>query len=577
MLRFRQRKSDSLNRSWQQKALRLFIVINIVALGSVTFYISHSTNDQVVSLVSQQRPTRVFALAENNSLIYAVRLEQWSFGVTTRAAVESSRADLSQTLNTPNVNGQSPAMFANTSYLKALKDTGSILQSTVPGVLPAELQKSVQLRLKPITEQIIVQSRALYLTYEQYLNISYTAQGRNQNIQEHATLIVLFLLLGLFIFLESLYGRLRQSNFRRKEEIIQNESEELNRLIEQLSLSQAAVESLEELSKTKTAFVTNMNHELRTPLGSIIGYVEIVQEMTENKPELGIRNYLEVIDKNASLLLDLVDDIFSLTKLDSNLAPLADVSVDISQIVEESITILQPDREKKKIEIHRAIDPKLSFFVQGDKGRLVQVVVNLLSNAIKFSKPNSQIDVGVHVIRHEDNLESIQIIVRDYGIGIPASEVSKLFTRFYRAKNAKDRQYPGTGLGLSIVEQIVHAHGGTVRVESVEGEGTTFIVELPKNLSAAEELVLNRREAVLRRAIKELEEAPKQELSKVSHSLSGLIGFYTFEEESRMIRDFSNWLTLGNVIDPVELEHRRKAIMTELKNKLDTLPPKEDR
>ncbi len=110
----------------------------------------------------------------------------------------------------------------------------------------------------------------------------------------------------------------------------------------------------------------------------------------------------------------------------------------------------------------------------------------------------------------------------------------------------------------------------------MEGEGTTIILELPKRLSLADELVLNRRHAVLVRAITNLEESSKQDLRQVTHSLSGLIGFYTFEEESQLIRDFTNWLNSGGLIDPIETESRRQAILAILKLRLASLPQRGD-
>lgn len=557
------------------KILRVFIALNLLALGGLTLFISQSSNNQSAVLTSEQRPTKIFSLSESESLVYVIRLEQWAFGLKDRKDVNAARVTLSQGLVLNNIDGNSPEDFASPEYRRALKEADTIVQSAVPGFLPAELQKSVQTRIVPITEQIIVQARALVDTFQRHLNSLRQNRNNFHKLGGQAALLILSVLLALLILLITLNGRTTRASLRQKEEIILDETAQLNLLIEKLSLSESAVKNLEELSKTKTTFISNMNHELRTPLGSIIGYVEVVRDMTDDKPELGISNYLEVVDRNANMLLSLCDDIFSLSKLDSNLGPLAEISVDIAQVVEEGIIILQPDREKSNISINLSINTEASYFVQGDRGQLVQVVVNLLSNSIKFSKVNSHIDIEVAEVKHGDNFDAISITFRDTGIGIPATELGKLFTRFYRAKNAMKKQYPGTGLGLSIVEQIVHLHGGTIRVESVEGEGTTFTVELPKNLSPAEELVLNRRHAVLLRAITELEEAPNQNLFQVSHSLSGLIGFYTFEEESRLIRDFSNWLSSGNIVDPIVLESRRQSILTVLKLKLASLPQKD--
>ena len=557
-----------------QKILRVLLVISFIALAGATFLTSQSANTQVKLLTSNQRPSKLFSLAESKALIYAIRLEQWSHGLKVRNDAELARAMLTQEFTSTNPNGDSPIKFASPDYLSALKDSVAILNSTVPGLLPAELQKSVNAGIQKITEEIIFESKALTDTYQRHLDSKSIESSNWKSLQGHAIFFFLFLLLFLVLVgaLVFLNGKSERAASRRREVILQDETEDLNLLIEKLALSESAVANLQELSKTKTAFVTNMNHELRTPLGSIIGYVEVVRDMTDNQPELGIGQYLEIVDRNANMLLGLVDDIFSLSKLDSNHGPLADISVDIVQVIEDSIIMLQPDRERNNISVTLMIDPDGSYFVQGDMGQLIQMIVNLLSNSIKFSPSNSEIYLEVSEVKHENNFNAIKIVIRDNGIGIPAKEIGKLFTRFYRAKNAMEKQFPGTGLGLAIVEQIVHLHGGTIRVESVEGEGTTFTVELPKNLSPAEELVLNRRHTVLLRAITELEESTRQNLYQVSHSLSGLIGFYTFEEESRLIRDFSNWIHSGSIIDPIDLEKRRQSLLSVLKLRLAALP-----
>jgi phosphoglycerate-specific signal transduction histidine kinase len=271
-------------------------------------------------------------------------------------------------------------------------------------------------------------------------------------------------------------------------------------------------------------------------------------------------------------LLKLTDNIVSLTKLDSRLVSLSDTSVDIAQVIDDCILVFQVKCETSNIAVNFSIDREVGYLVKGDVEQLSRVVINLLSNAIKFSDVNSHIDIEVEEFSYGENLDTIRIFVRDYGIGIPAEDMGKLFTRFYRASNARDGQVPGSGLGLAIVTQIVHVHGGAVEIESVEGEGTTITVILPKHLSSAEELVRNRRHAVLVRTITELQESSQQDLPRLTHTLGGLIGFYTFEDESKVILGFSNWLDSGNFIDPIEIEVQRNAILTLLKLRLASVP-----
>ena len=561
-----------------QKILGGLIVINLLALGGSTIFISQSTTNHVKLLTSAKRPTKSFSLAESAALVYAIRLEQWSFGLKDRRDVQIARALLSQMLSVIAVidsNDNSPGVLVSPEYLSTLKESDAILQSTVPGLLPTELQKSVQVKIGSVADQIILQSKALVDTFQREQDSKIRASSSSKNALEQATLFLLFLFLVMFTAFVVWNGKSTYSYFRRSQASIESKTEKLDGLIEELSLSESTIANLQELSETKTAFVASVNHELRTPLSSIIGYVEIIKDITDSKPELGISKYLEVVDRNANILLELVDGILSLAKLDSHSAFLPNIRVDIGQVIDHSIFVLQPACEKSKIDINFSINRDLGYFIQGDEGQLNQVILNLLTNSIKFSEVKSHIEIEVDELNYGENVDVVRIVIRDHGIGIPATDMDKLFTRFYRAKNAVEKHFPGTGLGLAIVEQIVRLHGGVVRIESVEGEGTTIILEFPKYLSQAEKMVIDRRFGVLTRAITSLEKSSKRDLYHVTHNIGGSIGFYTFGEESRLILDFSNWLTSGIHIDPIELESRRQSILAILKSRLASLPQRE--
>ena len=558
-----------------QKILGALIVITLLAISASTIFIAQSAVRDANARFTSGAPSQSIAIAQRDALVYVIRLEQWSFGLKERREVQIARGILAQRLNVLDSRGKSPGDLSTPEFLAALRESDLILESTGPGFLPTELQIGIQAEIVPATEQLIAQSRILLENSQQERNYSVLSQANSKNLLQGITLSLLFLFLMMFIALVFLNRKRTISDFRNNRATILSDTEKLDHLIEELSLSESSVTNLRELSETKSAFMENVNHELRTPLGSVLGYIEVIRDMTDDKPELGISKYLEVVDKNVNILLTLVEDILSLAKLDSKLASLPNISVDIAQVVDHCIIVLQPVCEKSKINIDFSIDRELGYFVQGDAGQLNQVIMNLLSNSIKFSKINSQIEIELGKLSHGENFDAIRIVIRDHGIGIPPNDIDKLFTRFHRGKNAIDKQFPGTGLGLAIVEQIVQLHGGTIRIESVEGEGTTIILELPKHLSPADELVLARRDAVLVRAITDLEQSSKQDLRQVTHSLSGLIGFYTFEEESRLIREFSHWLNSGNLIDPVEVENRRKSILTVLKLRLASLPERE--
>jgi signal transduction histidine kinase len=230
-----------------------------------------------------------------------------------------------------------------------------------------------------------------------------------------------------------------------------------------------ANQRLRELDRLKDDFVSTISHELRTPLTSITGYVELAREQAD--PETS--GYLEVVERNAGRLLALVNDLLFVARLQSGRLEFELEHVDVAKLVAESVATAKPHAVGANVELRLRLSGA-DTAVRGDRRRLGQVVDNLVSNAIKFSPDAGTVDLTV------DRRNGLVLIeVEDRGIGIAESEKERLFERFFRTQGALDRQIPGTGLGLYITKSIVEAHGGTVAMHSVAGEGSSFVVELP--------------------------------------------------------------------------------------------------
>ncbi len=228
-------------------------------------------------------------------------------------------------------------------------------------------------------------------------------------------------------------------------------------------------EQLVELDRLKDEFVSSITHELRTPLTSITGYVEVLRESETDERR---RGYLGIVERNSDRLLGLVSDLLFAARLQEGRFELAQDRVDLRLLVDHAIESGQPRAEVAGVQIHAAtadVPPVL-----GEADRLAQLLDNLVSNAIKFTPSGGSIDV-----RLESRDDAVYLEVSDTGLGIRAEDREHLFERFFRAQTALERQIQGTGLGLYISKAIVEAHGGRIGVESVEGEGTTFVVELP--------------------------------------------------------------------------------------------------
>jgi signal transduction histidine kinase len=230
-------------------------------------------------------------------------------------------------------------------------------------------------------------------------------------------------------------------------------------------------ERLKELDRLKDDFVSTVSHELRTPLTSIQGYLDIFREDEVGNLTGDQLRFLEVIDRNAERLLRLVGDLLFVAQLGAGRLGLELTDVDLEAVAVESVEAARPLADSKGITL--TLDVCRVPAVAGDRARLGQLIDNLVSNALKFTQAG-RVDLKIH---EADGF--VQIDVSDTGVGIPSEEQGQVFDRFFRTQGAHGQAIQGSGLGLAIAKAIVEAHRGRISVESREGEGTTFRVELP--------------------------------------------------------------------------------------------------
>jgi two-component system phosphate regulon sensor histidine kinase PhoR len=228
---------------------------------------------------------------------------------------------------------------------------------------------------------------------------------------------------------------------------------------------------LKQLERQREEFVANVSHELRTPLSLIKGYVETLLDGARNNPEVAER-FLKTIERNANRLDLLIQDLLTISALESGRMKLELSPVNLRALAEKIFGDLHSKADNKNMTLVNEL-PELAAI--GDTNRLDQVFANLVDNAIKYGRAEGSVTVGGKKL--DDG--RLEIFVRDDGPGIPPEALDRVFERFYRVDKARSRDQGGTGLGLSIVKHIVHAHGGEVRAESVPGEGATFFFTLP--------------------------------------------------------------------------------------------------
>ena len=358
---------------------------------------------------------------------------------------------------------------ANAAYWRAIRSADEIVDSSPMGILPESMHPEINMVLLPVIEEIVAEARELVVSYQRSVDAELLALTQENSRRDSFNLGLLYLFIltgGLFLILNL------RSNFRKYLLAQQAISDERARL----EAAQARVAQLQDLDAAKSALISTVNHELRTPLTSIIGYVELMQRDESLKESAEMKLYLEVLERNSSILLTLVESMLSLSKFDSEVGRLPEKPVILSETIESAIFILKPAIDSAEVLVN--LDLEEGVVVQGDNGQLTQLFINLISNAIKFSAPQSSIEISLR----SENLEGHElasISITDHGIGIPKSDLPLLFTRFFRAGNVNSGSHPGTGLGLAIVKQVVDHHRGAIAVQSELGQGTTFLVEIP--------------------------------------------------------------------------------------------------
>ncbi len=287
---------------------------------------------------------------------------------------------------------------------------------------------------------------------------------------EYILICVLFALV-IFLFLHSTRkrNRIADNKFKNLQQQIQNVEKQNKQLRQEISKSL-------EISKSRMTFLAGLSHELRTPINSIIGFIDILLDSTLNLTEEEQKKYLSYISVNSRRLLILINDIIDLAKIDSGTISLEYSEVNLNAEVRETINLFREKIKQKQLDLILELDSELeSKLLYVDRNRLQQIISNLLTNAIKFTEE------GFIKVSTKFENDKFLLVVEDTGIGIPEGEVDFIFEEFRRSSNAIRKSIEGTGLGLSITKRLVEMMRGEIKVESQEELGTKFTVIFPQN------------------------------------------------------------------------------------------------
>jgi signal transduction histidine kinase len=237
------------------------------------------------------------------------------------------------------------------------------------------------------------------------------------------------------------------------------------------------ITEIKKLEQRKDDFIKMASHELKTPITSINGYVQLLlniyDESDDRRLHLSkttVKSSLTTISKQVAKLTRLVSELLDLSKIESGKLELHKTKFKLADVVEETVQDARHTTAKHAIIVQNDFEGK----IVADKDRIAQVLLNLLTNAIKYSPNSDHVEVFL-----EGNEESACIKVKDHGIGIDKKDQQKIFERFYRVEGKSEQTFPGFGIGLFIASEIVHRHNGTINVESEKGKGSLFTVILP--------------------------------------------------------------------------------------------------
>jgi signal transduction histidine kinase len=260
-----------------------------------------------------------------------------------------------------------------------------------------------------------------------------------------------------------------QAELRRLNDQLQATNIELRHNADQLAVVNAELTTLDRL---KSQFIATVSHELRTPLTSIRGYTELLVDSADSFGPTE-RRMIGIIDANGQRLLTLIEDLLAFARMEQGHVPLARSAVDVPALIDRCLAVMAPAAGGNNVTLAKHLDASLPT-IQVDPAQVERVLLNLLSNAVKFSPGG-----GTVTVRAGHDGGQATIAVSDSGVGVPADEQHKLFTRFFRSREAERNAIPGTGLGLAICKTVVEAHGGWIAAESAPGVGTTIRFGLP--------------------------------------------------------------------------------------------------
>lgn len=332
--------------------------------------------------------------------------------------------------------------------------------------------------------QVHLRNIGILLSILSYFVLDYIIFERISMSESGFSLVRWAVLTGSFVttwLIFNTFSQFKESAEQQTYELLQKEkdlNQELSKKQEKLETYinqlEVATEELAKSTKAKSEFLATMSHEIRTPMNAILGMTHLLKQDSPRKDQV---EPINILDFSGKTLLSLIDDVLDFSKIEAGKIEFESIEFEINKLINVIMESFKATASNKGIELEKEIEEGIPNALVGDPARLTQILNNLVSNALKFTE-EGEVKVKVNLVSDYDDAVRLRFSIIDTGIGIDEERVDSIFESFTQASQNTKRLFGGTGLGLTISKQLAELQGGEISVESEEGKGSTFMVEL---------------------------------------------------------------------------------------------------